>query len=97
MACQKDRGSTRAGEAYKTAKTNATKVVAVKREKVVEDIYSELDTREGEKNIYKVAKSIERNAKDIGPIRFIKYENGTVLVMKRTLNRMGKVFRESIE
>ena len=43
-------------------------------------MYEKLGTREGEKNMYKIAKSRARAQRDVGDVRCVKDENGEVLV-----------------
>ena len=50
--------------AYKEAKREAKRTVAVERARAVQELYDTLDTREGEKAIYRLAKSIDQATKD---------------------------------
>ena len=45
---------------YKLAKKDAKKVVNEVRAKVYQDIYERLDSKEGEKNIYRIARMREK-------------------------------------
>ena len=42
-------------------------------------MYTKLDTREGAKIIYKLAKSRDRRSRDISDIAYVKDEHGTIL------------------
>ncbi|GJV66350.1 ataxia telangiectasia mutated family protein [Tanacetum coccineum] len=50
-------------ERYKEAKREAKKAVARAKEKAYEDLYKRLDSKEGENNIYKIAKARDRRKK----------------------------------
>ncbi|GJZ35694.1 ataxia telangiectasia mutated family protein [Tanacetum coccineum] len=50
-------------ERYKEAKREANKAVARAKEKAYEDLYKRLDSKEGENNIYKIAKARDRRKK----------------------------------
>ena len=49
------------------------------QEEAYEELYTKLDTREGAKIIYKLAKSRDRRRIDISGIAYVKDEHGTVL------------------
>ena len=66
-------------EFYLEAKRKAKKEVAVAKREAYKELYEKLNTREGEKMVYKIAKQRERASKDITKIRSIKDEKGVVL------------------
>ena len=49
------------------------------KEEAYEELYSKLDTREGAKIIYKLAKSRDRRCRDILDIAYVKDEDGIIL------------------
>jgi hypothetical protein len=59
-------------EKYKMAKKATKRVVSEARGRAYEDLYQRLDTREGEKDIYKMAKIRERKARDVDQVKCIK-------------------------
>ena len=78
MACTEVEDRTLKKEMYKEKKRAAKKVVAEAINLVFEDFYQKLDTREGEKYIFKLAKARSRQKKDLGTVKFIKDEGGRV-------------------
>ena len=67
-------------ENYKLVKREAMKAVKEARVKVYQDIYERLDSKEGEKDIYRIAQMREKKTRDLGTIRSIKDHNHKVLV-----------------
>ena len=66
--------------AYKEANKPAKRAVAMAKEEAYEELYTKLDTREGAKIIYKLAKSRDRRSRDISDIAYyVKDEDGTIL------------------
>ncbi len=63
-------------EKYKNAKKEVKKVVSEAKKKAFENFYKKLDTKEGEKDIYKIAKVRERNTRDLTEIKCIKMKMG---------------------
>ena len=57
----------------------AKKVVAVGRSRAYDKLYRKLETMEGEKEVFKLARARERRTRDLGVVRCIKDENGKVL------------------
>ena len=49
------------------------------KEEAYEELYTKLDTREGAKIIYKLAKSRDRRSRDISDIAYVNDEHGTIL------------------
>jgi len=64
---------------YKAAKKVANKVVAVTKSMDFDRLYHRLETKEGDKEIFKLARARERKTRDLGVVKCIKYENGKVL------------------
>ena len=56
-------------ENYKLAKREVKKIVKEARAKVYQDIYERLDSKEGEKDIYRIAQMREKKTRDLGIIR----------------------------
>lgn len=67
-------------EKYKEARREAKKAVRDARAKVNQQLYAKLDTKEGEKDIYKLARLRNRKTHDIGRVKCVKDTNQTVLV-----------------
>jgi hypothetical protein len=61
-------------EQYKVAKKTAKRAMSEARGQMYDRLYQRLGTKEGEKGIYRMAKSRERNTRDIIQIKCIKDE-----------------------
>ncbi|KAE8676336.1 General transcription factor IIE subunit 1 isoform 3 [Hibiscus syriacus] len=77
----------RAKQRYKEAKREAKNTVAKAKDKAYEEMYKRLDTKEGQNDIFRLAKSRENRKKDLGSIRFIKDNNGVLLVKDHDIKR----------
>ena len=67
-------------EKYKIAKKEVRRVISETKIKVFENFYKRLDTKEGEKDIYKIAKCREKKTRDLTQIKCIKDEHENVLI-----------------
>ncbi|KAD3069016.1 hypothetical protein E3N88_36896 [Mikania micrantha] len=65
---------------YKDAKREAKKTVSEAKSKAYMEMYTRLETKEGEHAMFKIAKARERKRQDLGVVKFIKGEDGRVLV-----------------
>jgi hypothetical protein len=63
----------------KLAKKACKRVVARSKAAKTQDLYLSLETKEGEKEIYKLARSREKATRDMGAVRMVKDVNGKVL------------------
>ena len=61
-------------KSYKCAIKKLKRTVRVAKMKGYDDFYTRLDTRDGEKYIYKLAKARERKTRDITQARCIKIQ-----------------------
>jgi hypothetical protein len=59
-------------EGYKIAKRVAKRAVSVAKDQAYNGLYQRLDTKEGEKDIYRIARIHERKTRDINQIKCIK-------------------------
>ena len=64
---------------YKAAKKVAKKAVAVAKNMAFDRLYHRLGTKEGEKEVFKLARARDRKTRDLGVVSCIKDENGKVL------------------
>jgi len=64
---------------YKAAKKVAKKAVAVAKSLAYDRLYHRLAIKEGEKEVFKLARARDRRTRDLGVVRCIKDENGKVL------------------
>ena len=65
---------------YKDAKKLAKKAVVTAKSHAYERLYQRLETKEGEKDVFKLARAREKKSRDLGCVRCIKGEDGKVLV-----------------
>ena len=63
-----------------TKKSKAKKAVAMAKGRVYDDLYARLETKEGEKELYRLARQRDRAGNDVQHVRVIKDENGNVMV-----------------
>jgi len=59
-------------------------------------LYNKLDTKEGERNIYKLAKSRERKTRDLNQVKCIKGEDAKVLVKDEEIKERWKFYFEKL-
>ena len=78
--------------AYKEANKAAKRAVAMAKEEAYEELYTKLDTREGAKIIYKLARSRDRRSRDISDIAYVKDEDGTILIESGKIKGRWKFF-----
>ena len=67
-------------EGYKLAKRAAKRAVSVAKGKAYDNLYQRLGTKEGEKDIYRMARIREHKTRDINQIKWIKDETDRLLV-----------------
>ncbi|KAD4889082.1 hypothetical protein E3N88_21155 [Mikania micrantha] len=80
---------------YKDARREAKKTVSEAKNKAYKELYKRLQTKEGEHDMFKIAKARERRRQDIGVVKFIKSEDGRVLVKEKDIRkRWQKYFSE---
>ena len=66
--------------AYKTAKKETKRNVAIAKARAYDHLYADMDTTEGQKKVLRMAKEMEKNSKVIYQSKVIKYEEERVLV-----------------
>ena len=64
----------------KEKKSKAKKAVAMAKGRAYDNLYARLKTKEGEKELYRLARRRDRAGKDVQHVRVIKDENGNVIV-----------------
>ena len=65
---------------YKEKKNKAKKTVAMAKGRPYEDFYARLQTKEGEKELYRLARQRDRAGKNIQHVRVMKDEYGNAIV-----------------
>ena len=65
---------------YKATKKIAKRVVSVAKDNSFERLYRKMETKEGEKDVFRLARATEKKTRDLGNIRCIKGDDGKSLV-----------------
>ena len=61
-----------------------------------DDLYARLQTKEGEKKLYRLARQRDRAGKDVQHVRVIKDENGNVMVILKAVLKRWKEYFEKL-
>ena len=83
-------------EEYQRLNRKAKKVVAEEQRKVMDELYDKLNTKKGEKDIYRIASERERKTKDTGKVFTVKDENGNVLKESEEIKKRWKIYFEEL-
>ena len=83
-------------EEYQRLNRNAKKVISEEQRKVMDELYDRLDTKEGEKEIYRIASERDRKTKDTGKVFTVKDENGNVLKESEDIKQRWKTYFEEL-
>ena len=80
---------------YKEKKNKAKKALVMAKGRVYDDLYARLETKEGEKELYRLARQRSRAGKDVQHVRVIKDENSNVMVnLEAVLKRWKEYFEK---
>ena len=79
-------------ERYKEAKRETKKAVSEAKAKAFEELYRRLDTKEGERELFKLAKARDRRTKDLNQVKCIKDEDENVLVKDEEIKERWKSY-----
>ncbi|KAL6568984.1 hypothetical protein OROGR_000709 [Orobanche gracilis] len=83
-------------ERYKKARTEAKKAVRNARSKVNKELYARLDTKEGEKDIYKLARMREKKTRDIGIVKCVKDNDQRILVQDKEIKERWRSYFDTL-
>ena len=64
---------------YKEKKNKTKKAVAMAKGHAYDNLYVRLETKKGEKELYRLARQRDRAGKDVQHMRVIKDENGNMV------------------
>ncbi|KAJ7979012.1 Retrovirus-related Pol polyprotein LINE-1 [Quillaja saponaria] len=81
---------------FRQARKDAKKAVREARGKACEGLYQKLETKDGEKDIYRIAKQRERRTKDLIRIKCIKDEADRVLVKEDEINERWQTYFDTL-
>ena len=63
---------------------------AIAKGRAYDDLYARLETKEGEKELYRLPRQRDRAGNDVQHVRVIKDENGNVIVNSKAVLKDGK-------
>ncbi|XP_062866594.1 uncharacterized protein LOC134329279, partial [Trichomycterus rosablanca] len=81
---------------YKGMKRKAKREVAKAKQKAYEELYGRLDTKEGEKDLYRLARQRNQAGKDVQQVRLVKDRNGNVLTSEESVMGRWKEYFEEL-
>ncbi|XP_047984785.1 uncharacterized protein LOC125225222 [Leguminivora glycinivorella] len=85
-----DREKENKRSAYLISKKKAKKAVAIARAKVQDKLYNHLESPQGQKDLYRIARERERNARDINHMKCMKDEAGKILTDDKSIRERWK-------
>ena len=77
-------------------KSKAKKAVAMAKGRAYDNLYARLETKEGEKKLYRLARQRNRAGKDVQHVRVIKDKNGNVMVNSEAVLKRWKEYFEKL-
>ena len=83
-------------EKYKMAKKAAKRAVSEARGQAYEDLYQRLGTKEGEKDIYRMAKIRERKTRDVDQVKCIKDGADQLLVKDKEIKHRWREYFDGL-
>ncbi|KAI5627956.1 hypothetical protein C0J50_3222 [Silurus asotus] len=81
---------------YKEMRQQVRRDVAKDKEKAYEELYERLDTKEGEKDMYRLARQRDRAGKDVLQVRAVKDGQGNVLTSEESVLRRWREYFEQL-
>ena len=81
---------------YKEKKSKAKKAVAMAKRRAYDNLHARLETKEGERELYRLARQRDRAGKDVQHVRVIKDENGNVMVNSEAVLKRWKEHFEKL-
>ena len=74
----------------------AKKAVAMAKGRAYDNLYARLETKEGEKELYRLARQGDRAGKDVQHVRVIKDKNSNVMVNSEVVLKRWKEYFEKL-
>ena len=81
---------------YKEAKKHAKRAVAIAKDTERKEFAAKLDTEEGRKVVFKIAKQIAKEQQDVTGVKCLKNEQGEVLVEAKDIKERWKEYMEKL-
>ena len=82
--------------AYKAARKQAKREVTKARNKTYEELYEKLETKDGENELFRIAKQRNRQSKDVQQVRVIKIKTGEMLMEKEKVKQRWKEYFDNL-
>ena len=80
---------------YRLKRREAKRIIAIARRQGTQELYDELETKEGDKRLYRIARTRYRERDDAGNINIIKDNEGKILFKKGMIGtRWANYFEE---
>ncbi|KAK3564490.1 hypothetical protein QTP86_022780 [Hemibagrus guttatus] len=81
---------------YKELQRRVKREVSKAKQKAYDELYTRLDPKEGEKDLYRLARQRDRDGKDVQQDRVIKDRDGRVLTSEESVQRRWKEYFEEL-
>ncbi|KAK4318915.1 hypothetical protein Pmani_010106 [Petrolisthes manimaculis] len=81
---------------YKEMQSTAKKEVAKAKDRAYEKLYEKFDSREGEKDLYRLARQRDRAGRDVQHVKMIKDVDGNILTSEESVLRRWKEYFEEL-
>ncbi|KAK3547951.1 hypothetical protein QTP70_001318 [Hemibagrus guttatus] len=81
---------------YKELQLRVKREVSKSKQKAYDELYTRIDTREGEKDLYRLARQRDQDGKDVQQVRVIKDRDGKVLTSEESEQRRCKEYFEEL-
>ncbi|CAK1599498.1 unnamed protein product [Parnassius mnemosyne] len=82
--------------AYKECKKRAKKEVAICRAEAHDKLYRSLESPEGQKRLFQIARARERNGRDVSHVKCIKDDSGRILTDDESIKKRWKEYFEKL-
>ncbi|KAK3525472.1 hypothetical protein QTP86_032018 [Hemibagrus guttatus] len=81
---------------YKELQRRVKREVSKAKQKAYDELYTRLDSREGKKDLYRLARQRDRDGKVVQQVRVIKDRDGRVLTSEESVQRRWKEYFEEL-
>ncbi|KAK3518346.1 hypothetical protein QTP86_018579, partial [Hemibagrus guttatus] len=81
---------------YKELQRRVKREVSKAKQNAYDELYTRLDTREGEKDLYRLVRQRDQDGKDVQQVRVIKDRDGRVLTSEESVQRRWKEYFEEL-
>ena len=89
-------GDNKSKQQYKESSRKTKQEVAKAKDEACDELYKRLNTKEGEKDLYRLARQKNRAEKDVQQVRAIKDADGEVLTNEESVLRRWKEYFEKL-